>query len=170
MIGPGEPFVATGLPARAVAGPVSAGRGCLGGVLGELRRVRDERGSATVWAICVLMLVSGTAGWASVWVMAQGTRHSAERAADSAALAATSQALRRLATQSGQQPCSSASQAAQRAGAQLASCDCDPLDCTVSVRQEMPVIGSLAERFPVLRGLGPVRAVSRAGPVGEAIG
>lgn len=137
---------------------------------GSSRRQGGERGSATVWVICILILVSAAAGWALLWVAAQSTRHSVERAADSAALAAASQALRRLATQSGQDPCASASQAAQRAGAQLTACGCTPLDCTVSVRQELTLIGALAARLPALRGLGPIQAASRAGPVGETTG
>lgn len=135
---------------------------------GEPYRHRDERGSATVWVICILTLVSAAAGWAMVWLAAQSTRHTVERAADSAALAAATQVLHRLATQSGQDPCTSASQAAQRAGAQLIACGCTPLDCTVSVRQEAALIGALAARLPVLRGLAPIQAASRAGPVGES--
>lgn len=133
-------------------------------------RRRDEVGSATVWVICVLMLISAAAGWALTWVTAQGSRHSVERAADAAALAAARQALQRLATQSGQQPCASASQAAQQAGAELTACGCTPLDCTVSVSRQLAWIGALSARIPGLGALGPVQATSRAGPVGEAGG
>lgn len=128
----------------------------------------DETGSATVWTICVLMLVSAGAGWALIWVTTQGSRHSAERAADSAALAAARQALHRLATQSGQDPCSSAAQAARQAGAELTACDCAPLDCTVSVSRPLSLLGALPASITGLDGLGPVRATSRAGPVGES--
>ena len=135
-----------------------------------LRECRGERGSATVWVVCILTLISAAAGWALVWLAAQSTRHAVERAADSAALAAATQALRRLATQAGQEPCASALRAAQRVGAQLTACDCTPLDCTVSVRQDSTLIGVLAADLPGLRGLGTVQAVSRAGPVGESAG
>lgn len=131
-------------------------------------RRRDEVGSATVWVICVLMLISAAAGWALTWVTAQGSRHSVERAADAAALAAARQALHRLATQSGQEPCASASQAALRADAQLTACDCTPLDCTVSVSRQLTWIGALPGRIPGMGDLGPVQATSRAGPVGES--
>lgn len=137
---------------------------------GRPDRRRDEQGSATIWVICILALVSAAAGWALVWLAAQSTRHTVERAADSAALAAATQALHRLATQSGQDPCASASQAAGRVGARLTACGCTPLDCTVSVRQETTLIGALTAGFPGLRGLGPIQAESRAGPVGESTG
>ena len=134
------------------------------------RRRRDEVGSATVWVICVLILISAATGWALTWITAQGSRHSVERAADAAALAAARQALHRLATQSGQEPCASASQAAQQAGAEVTACSCTPLDCTVSVSRQLAWIGALPARIPGLGSLGPVHATSRAGPVGESTG
>jgi len=130
-------------------------------------RVVGERGSGTVWAVCLLFLVSAAAGWALLWVTVESTRHSAERAADTAALAAASAAVHRLAAQSGPDPCASAALAAQQAGGTLTACTCTVLDCKVSVQRAMPFLGSLAVRLPALRGIGPVRAVSRAGPVGE---
>jgi len=136
----------------------------------QVRPRRAEQGSATVWVICILALISTAAGWALVWLAAQGARHSAERAADSAALAAATQALRRLATQSGQDPCVSASRAAQRDGGQLTGCGCTPLDCTVTVHEEARFLGMLAARLPGLDGLGPIEAASRAGPAGESTG
>lgn len=162
MVGLQEPRAAMACLGRAAvdSGP-GVGRPCRG---------RDERGSSTVWVICILALVSAVTGWALVWLAAQSTRHVVERAADSAALAAASQALHRLATQSGQEPCASAAQAARGVGAQLTACGCTPLDCTVSVRQQTSLIGALAAGFPELRGLGPIQAASRAGPVGEAGG
>ena len=131
------------------------------------RHADAERGSATIWTICILMLVSAAAGGALLWLAAQSTRHSAERAADSAALAAAAGALHRLATQSGPAPCTSASLAARQADAELTACDCTPLDCKVSVRRELSLLSGLAARLPELRGLGPIEAASRAGPVGE---
>lgn len=126
-----------------------------------------ERGSATVWAVCVLLLVSAAVGCALIWVAAESTRHSAERAADAAALAAASAALRRLAIQDNSDPCVAAAKAASQAGAELTHCDCAPLDCTVAVRRDMPFLGPLAARLP---GLGPAEATSRAGPAGESAG
>ena len=127
----------------------------------------SDKGSATIWSLSVLLLISAVAGWALLWVAAESTRHSAERAADSAALAAASAALRRLALRDDSDPCAAARSAASRAGADLIGCGCAPLDCTVSVRRELPLLGPLVAHVP---GLGPVRAISRAGPVGEAGG
>jgi secretion/DNA translocation related TadE-like protein len=127
----------------------------------------SEQGSATIWSVAVLLLISAAAGWGLLWVAAESTRHSAERAADSAALAAASSALHRLAMRDDSDPCVAARSAAGRAGADLVGCDCVPLDCMVSVRRELPFLGALGARVP---GLGPVLAVSRAGPVGEAGG
>ncbi|HEX4786913.1 MAG TPA: Rv3654c family TadE-like protein [Actinospica sp.] len=128
----------------------------------------SERGSATIWMICILLLVSAAAGWALLWATAQSTRHSVERAADSAALAAATAALHRLAAQAGPAPCASAAQAAQRGGAELVACDCYPLDCQVTVKRSVALFGSLVADIPPLRRLGPLQAASRAGPVGEA--
>jgi secretion/DNA translocation related TadE-like protein len=142
------------------------------GRAGRCRQGRDaaesERGSATIWTICILTLISAAAGWALLWASAQSTRHSAERAADSAALAAADAALRRLATQAGPDPCTSAARAARAAGAELVSCDCLPLDCKVSVKRSLALFGALAGHIPALHGLDPVQAVSRAGPVGQS--
>jgi secretion/DNA translocation related TadE-like protein len=129
--------------------------------------IRSEKGSATIWSVSVLLLISAIASWALLWVAAESTRHSAERAADSAALAAASAALRRLAMRDDSDPCAAARTAANRAGAQLTGCDCVPLDCTVAVRRGLPLLGPLIGRLP---GIGPVQALSRAGPVGEAGG
>jgi secretion/DNA translocation related TadE-like protein len=127
----------------------------------------DERGSATVWAVCALLLVSATVGASLLWVAAEGTRHSAERAADTAALAAASAALRGLAMQDKSDPCAAAAKAATQASAQLVTCSCAPLDCTVTVRRSPPLLGAIAARLP---GFGPVVATSRAGPAGESSG
>jgi secretion/DNA translocation related TadE-like protein len=133
----------------------------------DSRSSRRERGSATVWAVSVLLLVSAAVGCALIWVAVEGTRHSTERAADSAALAAASAALRRLAMQDDSDPCAAASKAAGQAGAELVRCECVPLDCTVTVRRSMPFLGPLATG---LTGQGSVEATSRAGPVGESAG
>jgi secretion/DNA translocation related TadE-like protein len=130
----------------------------------KLLSSHGERGSATIWAVCALLLVSAAVGCALIWVAAESTRHAAERAADAAALAAASAALRRLAMQDKSDPCIAAAKTAGRAGAHLIHCDCAPLDCTVTVRRDMPFLGPLTARIP---GLGPAEATSRAGPVGE---
>ena len=128
---------------------------------------RDERGSATIWAVCVLLFVSAAVGAGLLWVAAEGTRHSAERAADTAALAAASAALRGLAMQDNANPCVAAAKAATQAGAQLVTCGCVPLDCTVTVRRGPPFLGAIAARLP---GFGPIDATSRAGPADESAG
>jgi secretion/DNA translocation related TadE-like protein len=138
------------------------------GKRGGGRRARDETGSATVWTICVLMLLSAASGWVLLRVGVQGTRHTVERAADSTALAAASAALHGLATQSGPPPCTSAASAAGRAGVELVACACTPLDCTVSVRREVHLLGPLAARIPGLGTSLTLHADSRAGPVGES--
>jgi len=132
-----------------------------------MTELRSERGSATIWSVSVLLLISAVAGWGLLWVAAESARHSAERAADSAALTAAAAALHRLAMRDESDPCVAARSAAGRAGADLVGCGCVPLDCTVSVRRELPLLGPLVARVP---GLGPVRAVSRAGPAGETGG
>lgn len=128
---------------------------------------RDESGSATVWAVCILMFVSAATGWALLWVAAESTRHATERAADSAALAAAGAAMHRLSAQAGPDPCDVAAEASSRAGAKLTGCECVPLDCTLSVERPLPWLGSFVGRLPDVAGLGPARATSRAGPVGE---
>lgn len=132
------------------------------------RSTEGERGSATVWAICALMLVSAAVGWVLLWVAAESTRHSAERAADSAALTAARAALRRLSAEAGPPPCEAAALAARRAATRLVSCACVPLDCSVSVAREMPLLGSLAEGLPGTSRVDSVEAGSRAGPIGES--
>lgn len=129
-----------------------------------------ERGSATIWVICVLMLISAAAGWALLWACAQSTRHAAEQAADSAALAAAGAALNRLATQAGPDPCASAAQAARSADAELVSCACAPLDCAVTVRRGTGILDAFTADLPPLRNLAPLQVSSRAGPVGESGG
>jgi secretion/DNA translocation related TadE-like protein len=131
------------------------------------RASQRERGSATVWAVSVLLLVSAAVGCALIWVAVEGTRHSTERAADSAALAAASAALRRLAMQDNSDPCVAAAKVAGQVGAELVRCECVPLDCTVTVRRGIPFLGRLATG---LTGPGAVEATSRAGPVGESAG
>lgn len=130
-------------------------------------RADRERGSATIWAICALTMVSAAVAWALLWTAAESTRHSAERAADTAALTAARAALHRLSAQDGPAPCAAAAIAARKAGASLVSCACVPLDCSISVSRNMPLLGSFAEGLPGSSRIDSVQAGSRAGPVGE---
>ncbi|HET9169972.1 MAG TPA: Rv3654c family TadE-like protein [Actinospica sp.] len=120
-------------------------------------RRRSEQGSATIWSLSILLLISAATGWALLWLTAESARHSTDRAADSAALAAASAALHNLVMQADSNPCAAAKTAAIRSNADLVGCGCEPLDCTVTVRRVFPL-------------LGPIQASSRAGPVGEAGG
>lgn len=131
-------------------------------------RADSERGSATIWAVCALTLVSAAVSWCLLWTAAESTRHSAERAADSAALTAARAALRRLSAEAGPAPCAAAAIAARKAGASLVSCACLPLDCSVSVARNMPLLGSFADGLPNSSRVYAVQARSRAGPVGES--
>jgi secretion/DNA translocation related TadE-like protein len=133
-----------------------------------MHRAERERGSATIWAICALTLVSAAAGWVLLWTSAESTRHSAERAADSAALTAAEAALLRLSAEAGPAPCEAAAIEARKEGARLVSCACVPLDCSVSVARNMPLLGSFADGLPGSSRVDAVQAGSRAGPVGES--
>lgn len=131
-------------------------------------RADRERGSATIWAVCVLTLIAAAVGWVLLWTAAESARHSAERAADATALTAAQAALRRLSAEAGPAPCEAAAVAARKAGARLVSCACSPLDCSVSVARSMPVLGSLAEGLADSSRVYSVQAGSRAGPVGQS--
>ena len=126
-----------------------------------------EQGSATIWTVSALLLVSAAVGCALIWIVVESTRHSTERAADSAALTAASAALRHLAMQDNSDPCAAAAKAANGADAQLVRCECVPLVCTVTVRRSMPLLGSLATGLTLPDF---VEATSRAGPAGESAG
>src|SRR6185437_6905462 len=128
---------------------------------------RSQAGSATVWAIAIVLLASSTAACALVWIGAVAARHSAERAADQAALAAAGGAVRdlirdgRVGTSSA---CSQAAAEARVAGAAMDSCTCDVLDCTVAVRKSLPAQWLFGR---VLSGIPAVTATARAGPLGD---
>lgn len=127
-----------------------------------------ERGSATIWAICALTLLSAAVGWVLLWVTAESARHSAEQTADTAALTATHAALRRLATETGPAPCEAAALAVGQTGARLVACACVPLDCLVAVQKSVPLLGSFAEGLPGASRVYSIQARSRAGPVGQS--
>ena len=62
----------------------------------RIKRCRGEAGSATLWAVALILLASSTAACALIWIGAVSTRHAAEHAADQAALAAAGAAVRGL--------------------------------------------------------------------------
>src|SRR5581483_6255932 len=134
---------------------------------GRLPSPRGQAGSATIWAIAMVLLASSATACALVWIGAVTARHSAERAADQAALAAAGGAVRGL-VQNGElgtaSACSQAAAAARTAGAAIGSCSCDVLDCTVAVRTSLPAQWLFGR---ILSGVDAVTATARAGPVGD---
>ena len=127
-----------------------------------------DQGSATVWTVALLGLLAMVAAAILLLAAAIGTRHAAERTADAAAIAAAQAALTGLRVagdpQAGE-PCAAAAQAAAADHMALRRCDCDALDCAVTVE------GSFLDRTglgPLLGGRLPVQARAQAGPVGES--
>lgn len=111
---------------------------------------RDADGSATVWALLVVLLIWAAAGVAVVETYAVQLRHRVAAAADAAALAA--------AGEGGLAPtaaCAAADRAAGRVGGEVVSCALAGPFATVTVRMSPP---------PLLRWAGPVSARARAGP------
>lgn len=116
-----------------------------------VRGVHDDRGAGTVLVLglvaVVVVLVLGTAALVGAVV----TRGSAQSAADLAALAAAASLQRGAAD-----PCSGASEVAERNGAQVEACRCAPdRSCTVSTTLATAT-GAAA------------RATARAGPASLA--
>ena len=114
----------------------------------------SDGGSATVWALCMVLVVWAAAAVSSIEVAAVQVRHHAGAAADAAALAA--------AAEGGREPgvaCAAARRAAQRVGAQLASCTMTGPYALVTVELPPPVPFTWA---------GPVAARARAGPADTA--
>ena len=95
-----------------------------------------ERGSATIWTVALLGLLAAFTAAVVLMITAIGTRHQAERVADTAALAAARAALTGLQyegdPQSGE-PCAAAARSAAAGHLTLRDCDCDALDCAVTV-------------------------------------
>lgn len=111
-----------------------------------------ERGSATVWAIGVMVVVFVVAGAVVLAGMTRVARHRARSAADLSALAAA-----RLALADPERGCAEASSLAVGNGARLVRCSVDDhgvADVQVVVRLSLPVLGG--------RDVG---AEARAGPV-----
>jgi secretion/DNA translocation related TadE-like protein len=110
-----------------------------------------ERGSATVLAAAMLVVLVAVAMGGVTLGSAVIARHRAQAAADLAALAAAG----RLAL-GGDAACASAAPIAQRMGGTIASCVIEDLDVVVSVN-----VAAELGRW----GLGTARAAARAGPV-----
>lgn len=116
----------------------------------ERGELGDERGAATVVAaICLVALVSITAGGAYV-AAAVVARHRAQAAADLAALTAATVLVR-----GAEVACGQATDVAARMGAHVAGCTIDELDVVVAVEVNVHL-----GRFAV----GPALASARAGP------
>lgn len=130
----------------------------------------EDRGSATIWTVGLLGLLVAVTSTILLLALAISARHCTERAADAAASAAAQAALAGLRNDGDPQagkPCTAAAQAAAAGRTALRQCECDVLDCSVTVE------GSLLGRvgfgsFP--GGRLPVRASAQAGPVGESGG
>lgn len=111
---------------------------------------RSDFGSATVWALIVVLVIWSAAAMAALEVAAVQTRHQAGAAADAAALAA--------AAEGGLDPtiaCTAARLAAGRVGAQVQSCIVTGPYAAVTVTMVPPAPLSWA---------GAVAARARAGP------
>lgn len=132
-------------------------------------RFRDrDRGSATVWTAALLGLLTATVSAILLLASAIESRHEVERAADAAALAAAQAAMTGLRTFGDPQaaePCAAAAQALPDGRVVLRQCECDVLDCAVTVE------GSFLDGVGVAPFLGgglPIHASAQAGPVGES--
>ena len=133
-------------------------------------RPANDHGSATVWTAALLGLLVTVTSAILLLTEAISTRHAVERSADAAALAAAEAAmtgLRSLGDPIAGHPCTAAAQAIEDLDARLVleRCDCDVLDCTVTV--EGSFLGRLGPGS-LLGGRLPIRATARAGPVGES--
>ena len=116
--------------------------------------MRDSDGSATVWAISVLLVVWAAAAVASLEVAAVQVRHHAAAAADAAALAAAAEGGRDPAA-----ACAAARTAAERVSARLTACTMTGPYAVVAVAVSPPV---------PLTWAGPVVVRARAGPADTA--
>jgi secretion/DNA translocation related TadE-like protein len=110
-------------------------------------RGRDDRGSATVWALAAGSVVVSFALAVAAVGAAIVSRHRAQAAADLAALAGALAAL-----DGDDVACQRATVIATANGADLTGCEVEGLDVVVTV-QSMPTL------------IGSARASARAGPV-----
>jgi secretion/DNA translocation related TadE-like protein len=120
------------------------------------RRLRSERGSATVWALGAIAALALLTVLVMSLASAVLARHRAEAAADLAALAAAS----RVETGAGQ-PCAAARRVARHMAVRLRTCRRAGVDAITEVA--LPPSG-------LLEPFGPASARARAGPVGEPLG
>ena len=116
---------------------------------------RREDGSATVWALIVVLLTWSAAAVCSIEAAAVQVRHRAAASADAASLAAAA-----AGGLDGPRACTAAGHAAQQLGAHLVGCRLDGPYATVVVRLAPPVL---------LRWAGGVTARARAGPADTGI-
>jgi secretion/DNA translocation related TadE-like protein len=121
----------------------------------RVSRLRDERGSATVWVLALAGVLAAVGVAVVLVAVALVARHRAGAAADLAALAAAGHAVT-----GDPAVCAAAAEVARRNGARLSSCA--PGDgATVSVTVTVPVrLGRL--------GLFTATGRARAGPVAAA--
>lgn len=110
--------------------------------------LRDDRGSATVWAVGAIAALLVVAGLLFTLGSAVVTRHRASDAADLAALAAAGSAGR-----GAEAACARALAVTARMSARLVSCRLDGWDALIEVAAAVP------------GGLGDASAHARAGPV-----
>jgi secretion/DNA translocation related TadE-like protein len=111
---------------------------------------RDSDGSATIWAVSVLLVIWAAAAVSSLEVAAVQVRHHAAAAADAAALAAAGEGGRDPAA-----ACVAAREAAARVGSRLESCTMTGPYALVTVAVSPPAPFTWA---------GQVQARARAGP------
>ena len=138
-------------PREAAAGGSPTGAAGCGRVIRGGRGIHDDRGAGTVLVLAlvavVVVLVLGTAALVGAVV----TRGAAQSAADLSALAAAAAHQRGAAD-----PCAGASRVADRNGARIETCRCDP-DRSCTVATSMPTSTGAA-----------ARATARAGPASLA--
>lgn len=116
-----------------------------------MRRLTEDRGSATIWAVAAMAALLAVAVVVLQLGTAVATRHRAEAAADLAALAAASHAV------SGpEQACDQARRVVSAMGGELVRCELHGWDAVVVVSVAGPAV--VAE-------LGAARGRARAGPV-----
>ncbi|MEO6958286.1 MAG: Rv3654c family TadE-like protein [Antricoccus sp.] len=117
-----------------------------------MKRLQErDRGSGTIWAGAVVMVICAIGSMILLVAIAQMARHRANAAADLAALAAAQVLLDGTAD-----PCVEAAQKASVNDAELASCEVDG--------EKVTVVVSVAVRLGRW-GLGHAKAAARAGPV-----
>jgi len=119
-------------------------------VAGPEERAND-RGSATVWALAIGLVIVSTATVLALAGAASVARHRAQAAADLAAIAAALQVWDGEVA-----ACARADDVSARNGARLVACRLDDLDAVVTVEVSPPLLA----RF------GSARASARAGPTG----